>query len=205
MACGATVRTARSARIATSCCPPPRANLQFESHGFSTRLLGTILSISDAKEINRAYGNNIPEVAYGIYGEIAYNLFENSEKLKSEEFNIFVRYEKLDMNAARKTAEIAIQLIGAENYDELSKLYTPDFRDSEAKGMKEKKFSEIIHVIGKTEEFSIIDSSRVTMEETDMIVLKYKVKHATATTTETYTIAKEEGNYLLANIYITNK
>ena len=79
------------------------ANLQFESLGFSTRLLGTILSISDAKEINRAYGNNIPEVAYGIYGEIAYNLFENSEKLKSEEFNIFVRYEKLDMNATIPT------------------------------------------------------------------------------------------------------
>ena len=75
------------------------ANLQFESNGFSGRLLGTIISITDAKEINRVYGNNTPEVAYGFYGEVAYNLFEKSEKLKSEEFNIFVRYEKLDMNA----------------------------------------------------------------------------------------------------------
>jgi hypothetical protein len=75
------------------------ANLQFESKGFSGKLLGTLISISDAKEINRVYGNNTPEVAYGFYGEIAYNLFEKSEKLKSEEFNIFVRYEKLDMNA----------------------------------------------------------------------------------------------------------
>ncbi len=75
------------------------ANVQFESNGFSGRLLGTIINIADANEINKVYSNNTPEVAYGFYGEIAYNLFEKSEKLKLEEFHIFVRFEKLDMNA----------------------------------------------------------------------------------------------------------
>ena len=113
--------------------------------------------------------------------------------------------EKLDMNAARKTAETAIRLIGDEKYDELSKLYTPDFRDGEEKKLKELKFAQIIKIIGKTEEFSIKDSSRITTDEVNRIVLTYKVKHANAITTETYTIAREEGNYLLADIYITNK
>ncbi|MEI8231478.1 MAG: hypothetical protein WCG32_02770, partial [Actinomycetes bacterium] len=73
--------------------------------------------------------------------------------------------EKLDMNAARKTAESAIQLIADEKYDELSKLYTPDFRDGEEKKLKELKFSQIIHIIGKMQEYSLLDSSRVTTDE----------------------------------------
>jgi len=113
--------------------------------------------------------------------------------------------EKLDMNAARKTAESAIQLIADEKYDELSKLYTPDFRDGEEKKLKELKFSQIIHIIGKMQEYSLLDSSRVTTDEVNRIVLKYKVKHENAETTETYTVAKEEGSYLLADIYITNQ
>ena len=113
--------------------------------------------------------------------------------------------EKLDMNSAIKTAESAIQLIGAEKFDELSKLYTPDFREGEAKEVKEKKFSEIMKVIGKPVEYAILDSSRTLMDEVNRIVLTYKVKHENATTTETYTIAKEEGSYLIADIYITNK
>ncbi len=62
--------------------------------------------------------------------------------------------EKLNMNAALKTAESAIQLIGDEKYEELAKLYTPDFRDGEEKKLKELKFAQIIKIIGKTEEFS---------------------------------------------------
>ncbi len=113
--------------------------------------------------------------------------------------------EKLDMNAARKTAETAIQLIGDQKFKEVSKLYSPEFMEGEPAEVRENKFSKIIEVIGNTEEFSILDSSRLNSEEINRIVLKYKVKHSNATTTETYTIVKEEGNYLLADIFITNQ
>ena len=114
--------------------------------------------------------------------------------------------EKLDMTAAQKTAESAIRFIGDKNYADLSKLYTPDFATSETKEVREQKYNQIIDIVGKTIEFKLTDSIRQnnTAEES-RIILKYKVKHEKVTTTETYTIAKEEGNYLIADIFITNK
>jgi hypothetical protein len=76
------------------------ADIQYESKGFALRLLGTIVSIPDAENINRAYGNNTPAKEYGAYIEAAYNLFENIAELKEHRLITFVRYEKLDMNAA---------------------------------------------------------------------------------------------------------
>jgi len=113
--------------------------------------------------------------------------------------------EKLDMAAATKTAESAIQLIGDEKFDDLSQLYTKDFSNSEAKEEREKKFDQIIKVTGKTIAYNLTDSiiENNTGEESRLI-LKYKVKHANTSTTETYTVVKEEGKYLLSNIYITN-
>lgn len=75
------------------------ADLQYEAKGFSARILGSIISIPDASDINRAYANNTPQTAYGVYGEIAYNIFEQLKNLNKQQMILFVRYEKLDMNA----------------------------------------------------------------------------------------------------------
>ncbi len=76
------------------------ADVQFESGAFSAKILGTIVSIPDAANINRAYANNAPQTEYGAYAEVAYNLFQNIEEAKPQQLNLFVRYEKLDMNAS---------------------------------------------------------------------------------------------------------
>ena len=96
-------RQADSLRLASGTFGTPvlvgEVDLQYEAKGFSARLLGSVISIPDASAINRAYANNTPESAYGMYAEVGYNLFENIAKLKDQQFILFVRYEKLNMNS----------------------------------------------------------------------------------------------------------
>lgn len=110
------------------------------------------------------------------------------------------------MSAAKKTAESAIQLIGDKKFDGLAALYTKDFNDSEPKETRELKLKQIIEAVGNVMEYKLTDSTQVNNTgEESRIVLKYKVKHSKLSTTETYTIMKDEGKYLLSNIDITNK
>lgn len=74
-------------------------NVQYEIKGLALKAIGTLLSIPDASDINRAYANNTPEMAYGFYGEIAYNVFESVTRLNNQKLWLFARYEKLDLNS----------------------------------------------------------------------------------------------------------
>jgi hypothetical protein len=75
------------------------ADLQYASNGFSVKVLGTIVSISDADKINRAYANNTPKTEYGAYAEVGYNLMHLTGAQKDKQLILFVRDEKLNMNA----------------------------------------------------------------------------------------------------------
>ena len=74
-------------------------DLRYRAHGFSFQALGTVVSIPDAGSINRAYGNNTPQTAYGAYAEIAYDLLASAPALSPKQLIIFSRLEKLDLNA----------------------------------------------------------------------------------------------------------
>ncbi|SCC61659.1 hypothetical protein GA0116948_11920 [Chitinophaga costaii] len=76
-------------------------DVQYSHNGFSAKALGTFISYDGADKMNRAYANNIAQFMYGAYGELAYNLFEkvHNPKLQGQQFNVFARYELLDMNA----------------------------------------------------------------------------------------------------------
>lgn len=76
------------------------ADVQWSAHGISAKLLGAYISLPDAQAINTAYANNVSKTMWGGYAEIAYNLLENSKKLKGQQFNIFGRYEMLDLNSS---------------------------------------------------------------------------------------------------------
>lgn len=76
------------------------ADVQYEESGFSAKILGAVVSIPNAADINRAYANNTPQTEYGAYAEVAYNIFENMEELKPRHLIVFARYEKLDINAS---------------------------------------------------------------------------------------------------------
>ena len=76
------------------------ADVQYAHDGFSARVLGAIISIPDADKINRAYANNTPKTEYGAYAEIGYDLMYLMGKPKDKQLVVFVRDEKLNMNAS---------------------------------------------------------------------------------------------------------
>ncbi len=73
------------------------ANVQYTNKGFSLKGLFTSVQISDSEKINNAYGNNIPEVVLGYYGEVGFNVLKLVKK-SEKNLTVFARYENLDMN-----------------------------------------------------------------------------------------------------------
>lgn len=79
------------------------ADIQYSNAGFSVRALGVYVSIPDAANINRAYANNTPKSEYGAYLEIGYDILHPMARPHTDQFIVFVRDEKLDMNATIPT------------------------------------------------------------------------------------------------------
>lgn len=75
---------------------------QYQFKGLSVKALYTMVTISDARLINRAYANNTPEEMNGFYGEIGYNILQLT-KWKEKNLTVFGRYEQLNMNAKLPT------------------------------------------------------------------------------------------------------
>lgn len=114
--------------------------------------------------------------------------------------------EKLDMTAATATAKSAVGYLGNKEFANLFALYAKDFAASEPADEREKKLGKIVDAVGAVEEMTLLDTVRVeNVGEESYLVIKYKVKHSHTTTTETYTVIKEEGNYLLSDVTITNQ
>src|SRR5690606_2415722 len=76
------------------------ADAQYLSKGLRVKLLATAVSIPDAGRINRAYASNTPERMTGAYAEAGYNLMHLLAPASDRELEVFVRGEKLDLNAA---------------------------------------------------------------------------------------------------------
>jgi hypothetical protein len=81
-------------------------NIQYNKNAWSIKALAAAISIPDAKAINAAYTNNTPEMLMGSYVEVAYNILYHSKKYNNKKFNLFARYENIDLNA--KTTENGI-------------------------------------------------------------------------------------------------
>jgi hypothetical protein len=114
--------------------------------------------------------------------------------------------EKMDMAASMTSAESAVKHIGNKEFINLFGLYAKDFAASEPEVDRAEKLGKIIDAVGAVQELTLLDTLRIenTGEESS-IVIKYKVKHANTTTTETYTVIKEDGKYLLSDVNITNQ
>lgn len=75
-------------------------DIQYSNSGFSIRALATIVSIPDAANINKAYANNTPKTEFGAYAEIGYDILHTMAKPHDEQFIVFIRDERFNMNAA---------------------------------------------------------------------------------------------------------
>jgi hypothetical protein len=100
------------------------ADIQYTGGGFAIRALGTFVSIPDAANINRAYANNTPQTEYGAYAEIGYDLFHTMKKPHQQQLIVFVRDEKLNMNASIPSNGITDQTLN-QNYVVAGFTYLP--------------------------------------------------------------------------------
>ncbi len=73
------------------------ANIQYANKGFSFRAIGTIGKIPDATAINNAFANACPEMIWGAYAELGYDVLSLFDK-KEKSLIVFGRYETLDLN-----------------------------------------------------------------------------------------------------------
>ena len=109
----------------------------------------------------------------------------------------------MEMDKAKSTAEKAITLIGNEEFEKLTELYSTDFSASEPKDVRLEKFKKIIDATGPVISFELADSNMVSeIGEESRITLIYNVKHTNLNTVETYKIGKESGDYVIAGISI---
>lgn len=75
------------------------ADMQYVNNGLEVRVLGTVVSIPDAANINRAYANNTPQTEYGAYAEVGYDVLHWAGNLNKKQLILFVRDEKFNVNA----------------------------------------------------------------------------------------------------------
>lgn len=73
-------------------------NIQYTAGNMSIRMLGVMVKIPDAFEINRAYASNTPKTMLGGYFELAYDLLGLFTTDKKKGLRIFARNEWLDLN-----------------------------------------------------------------------------------------------------------
>jgi len=76
------------------------ADVQYETNGFRFRGLGAVISIPDAFDINRAYGNNTPNTEFGFYAEASYDVLRALCSETTQSLPFFLRWERLNLNAS---------------------------------------------------------------------------------------------------------
>ncbi len=76
------------------------ANIRYSKNGWNIRALAAYIAFPNAADINKAAANNISNSMYGMYAEVAYNLFQQKSKLANQQLNAFTRFEMFDLNAA---------------------------------------------------------------------------------------------------------
>lgn len=81
------------------------ANIQYRKDGLEIKILGSLVNIPYAENINRVYANNTPQSMIGAYGEIGYDFIHKKEKHQS--FIGFVRAEYMDLNFQTATNGIS--------------------------------------------------------------------------------------------------
>ncbi|MDZ4758645.1 MAG: hypothetical protein SGJ10_11000 [Bacteroidota bacterium] len=82
------------------------ANLQYRKRAVHIKFLAVQINVPDASLLNTAYSNNIANISRGLYAEYSYDIFYKKHQ-GDKQFNIFTRYEFVDMNAKLPTNGIA--------------------------------------------------------------------------------------------------
>jgi hypothetical protein len=75
------------------------ANVQYRHEGIEVKLLGCMIHIPNAANINRVYANNTPVSMMGAYAELGYNFLHERKNENYKALILFLRAEYLDLNS----------------------------------------------------------------------------------------------------------
>lgn len=107
--------------------------------------------------------------------------------------------EKLDLVKSKELAESLIKKISEGEYTSLSVFYTGSLNEGESEEARAEKFTKLNNAFGKLKSFEMIKAEdEVMFGEPSRIILTYRIEHENVTSTETFTIEKEEGEYKVA-------
>lgn len=99
--------------------------------------------------------------------------------------------------------EAHMQEASAQNYDAVLKMYAPSFLESEPADVKVEKLRKLYKALGPVEDFDFVDA--IDIKEIGVprqMKLVYGVRHAKASTIETFIVVEGEGGYKIAGYYV---
>ncbi|MFM7902949.1 MAG: hypothetical protein ACKPAD_13315, partial [Bacteroidota bacterium] len=91
----------------------------------------------------------------------------------------------------------------AQNYDAVLEMYDASFLESEPADVKVKKLKKLFEVLGPVEDFDFINATDIKeVGVPRQMKLEYGVRHAKASTIETFMVVEAEGGYKIAGYYV---
>jgi len=110
--------------------------------------------------------------------------------------------DNYDFKRAREVSEKGVQLIKDGNYQELTKLYSYDFSNSETPERREEKLKKIIDATGEIKEIKLIDTAGVKLNENYEAMFRYKLFCTHVNVIGYFSVIKEKGDYYISKIRI---
>ena len=109
----------------------------------------------------------------------------------------------LDEGKCITLVEAHMKEASAQNYDAVLEMYDPSFLESEPADLKLEKLKKLYEALGPVEDFDFINATDVKeVGVPRQMKLEYGVRHAKASTIETFVVIEVEGGYKIAGYYV---
>ena len=114
-------------------------------------------------------------------------------------FSVFAcSEEKLDVAKAKAVVENLIATTDKEDYKNISQYYTDALNEGEPEIVRSEKLGKLKLMLGDVKSVTLLGANDTTYQDLMALHLKYEIKHSKATSTQDFTIIKENGEYKIA-------
>ncbi|MFN9596539.1 MAG: hypothetical protein ACK560_07095 [Bacteroidota bacterium] len=109
----------------------------------------------------------------------------------------------LDEGKCITLVEAHMKEASAQNYDAVLEMYDPSFLESEPADLKIEKLKKLYEALGPVEDFDFINATDIKeIGVPRQMKVEYGVRHAKASTIETFVVVEAEGGYKIAGYYV---
>ena len=109
----------------------------------------------------------------------------------------------LDEGKCITLVEAHMKETSAQNYDAVLEMYDPSFLESEPADVKIEKLKKLYEALGPVEDFDFINATDIKeVGVPRQMKVEYGVRHAKASTIETFVVVEAEGGYKIAGYYV---